>query len=84
METDEAVPAVHTDPPCALCEHQSAETARRLGVASAGLSAEDFVTMLDEARARGVRTFSLKTTMRGCPVELSASFEAKRRADDED
>jgi hypothetical protein len=44
-----------------------------------GLSAEDFAAMLDDARSRRVKSFVLKTTMRGCPVELSAVFETEPR-----
>lgn len=44
-----------------------------------GLTAEDFAHMLDDALRRRVRTFALETTMRGCPVKFSATFEPPER-----
>lgn len=75
---DPQVVQVHTDAPCRLCEHQAEETARRLGVVTTGLTAEDVEKILEDARLKGVRTFALDTTLRGVPLKLSATFEPRR------
>lgn len=77
-QVEPGIPEHHTDPPCALCEHQAEEAARRLGVVTAGLTAEDVEKILEDARLKGVRTFALDTTLRGVPLKLSATFEPRR------
>jgi hypothetical protein len=44
-----------------------------------GITADDFAELLDHARNRRVRSFSLETTMRGVQVKLEGQFEAAEK-----
>jgi hypothetical protein len=44
-----------------------------------GITAEDFAQMIDHAKNRRMRSFSLKTTLRGVAVELEGVFEPDPR-----
>ena len=45
----------------------------------ASITADDFAEVLDHAKNRRVRTFSVKTTIKGAAFELSATFEPEPR-----
>jgi hypothetical protein len=44
-----------------------------------GITAEDFAQLIDHAKNRRMRSFSLKTTMRGVAVEFDGVFEPDPR-----
>jgi hypothetical protein len=58
-------------PSCELTEGTPAD-------GSPGVTADDFAEVIDHAKLKGVRTFHLKTVMKGHPFELNLTFEPDR------